>query len=469
MPELQGIAGHTTCRGIAHYLEGKEGDRVLAQDFINITKDHNGPDDLEWWKQMDATRRLAGNDKGRVVKGVVQRPMTFDHIVVSPDPRDDIDLVILRECVTEWAQDCFPNYEIAITYHDDNVNRIPHAHVVINNTNLVNLKRFTTEHDRKSLREANATLQNIALAHGLRGFSSDHHSLTDEEMERLGKTVGTRCGEHGEHWHDPAQSHVVPPRQRVPKRVVTQQRRRTTVSDHMEQRQQWSWKEEMQDAMDVALRLTHSEQEYRQVLAQLGIRVTDNAAHTDWLYTCPTKPGMRVTGRTLGRQYERDQVRMRYATGYAVWYTTISVTHVRYTAPQPRITPRQRDEIVSHFHVIGSKPVGEGITCRMCVDLLDYNYTHNIKSLADYGHGAEARARRRLAEELGLFDEAGIDAAQARLTADIDDMVDAVIRAHNARGHGGYEYGHEQGRGGSSYQSQPGYSQPDYGDRGISR
>lgn len=444
MPEAKGRSRHGSCYDIAHYLEGKDDERVLAQDFINLTKDHNGPDDLSWWQQMDWTRQRCGNDKGRVLKGVYHDAVTYQHYVVSPDPRDGVDLTTLRECVVQWAEEAFPDYEVAITYHDDNTNRIPHAHVIVNNTNLVTMRRFTTEFNKGRLARIDNLMQSIALEHGLRAFTSDQQSLTDEEMSRAGKNVSTKGGPD-RHWRDHADGAPVPPRQRVPKRVVTQQRRRTTTSDHMRQRQQWSWKEEMQDAMDVALRLTHSEQEYRQVLAQLGIRVTDNAARSDWLYTCPIKPGMRVSGHTLGRQYERDQVRMRYAAGYAAWYTTVSVTHVRYTAPQPRITPRQRDEIVSHFHVIGSKPVGEGITCKMCVDLLDYNYTHNIKSLADYGHGAEARARRRLAEELGLFDEAGIDAAQARLTADIDDMVDRTVRAQYTQRQGGREAGHEMG------------------------
>lgn len=30
----------------------------------------------------------------------------------------------------------FGNYEVAVVYHDDNERRIPHAHVVVNNTNL---------------------------------------------------------------------------------------------------------------------------------------------------------------------------------------------------------------------------------------------------------------------------------------------------------------------------------------------
>lgn len=81
---------------------------------------------------MDATREAAGNDlpwRGRAAR-------TWKHYVISPDPRNAIALPELRELACSWAERWFPDNEVAIVYHDDNPGRIPHAHVVVNNTCL---------------------------------------------------------------------------------------------------------------------------------------------------------------------------------------------------------------------------------------------------------------------------------------------------------------------------------------------
>lgn len=42
----------------------------------------------------------------------------------------------------EWASEHFPDHQVAIVYHDDNEGRIPHAHVVVNNTSLETGRRL---------------------------------------------------------------------------------------------------------------------------------------------------------------------------------------------------------------------------------------------------------------------------------------------------------------------------------------
>ncbi len=108
---------------------------------------------------MDATRRAYGNDlpwRGKRVR-------TYKHYVVSPDPKDAIDLDALRSLATAWATEHFPDYEVVIVYHDDNQNGIPHAHVVANNTNLETGHRLQGP-DPKALA---SSFQEIAEGQGL--------------------------------------------------------------------------------------------------------------------------------------------------------------------------------------------------------------------------------------------------------------------------------------------------------------
>jgi hypothetical protein len=75
----------------------------------------------------------------------------------------------------------FPDYEVAIVYHDDNASRIPHAHVVVNNTNLATRRRLQ-DPDPRALKH---NLQTLAKGRGL----SD---LDIRERERFGDHVPPR-------------------------------------------------------------------------------------------------------------------------------------------------------------------------------------------------------------------------------------------------------------------------------------
>lgn len=156
---LKTIAGHTSARGICRYLTRKN--RALASDYINIdVPDPMHPDAaFDWARVMDSTRRAFGNDlpwRGKRVR-------TYKHYVVSPDPKDGIGLEALRELATTWAAEHFSEYEVAIVYHNDNARGIPHAHVVVNNTNIETGRRLQ-DPDPKALA---ASLQDIAERQGL--------------------------------------------------------------------------------------------------------------------------------------------------------------------------------------------------------------------------------------------------------------------------------------------------------------
>lgn len=132
MPVLKAISGHTSCAGPMRYLA--KGGRALAVDLVNIDApaDDRERAAFDWAAVMDATRRSYSNDTPW--GGLPCR--TYKHYVLSPDPKDGISLENLRGLATEWAKAAFGSHEVAIVYHDDNEGHVPHAHVIVNNTNL---------------------------------------------------------------------------------------------------------------------------------------------------------------------------------------------------------------------------------------------------------------------------------------------------------------------------------------------
>lgn len=140
---VKAISGHTGARGVMRYLE-RDG-RALARGFLNIGAPIEGWEgDLprygacDWAAEMDSVREAAGN--GRAWRGRAAR--TWKHYVLSPDPGSRVDLSTLRGLAVEWASEHFPDHQVAIVYHDDNEGRIPHAHVVVNNTSLETGRRL---------------------------------------------------------------------------------------------------------------------------------------------------------------------------------------------------------------------------------------------------------------------------------------------------------------------------------------
>lgn len=155
---VKAISGHTGARGVMRYLE-RDG-RALARDFLNIGAPIEGWEgDLprygacDWAAEMDSVREAAGN--GRAWRGRAAR--TWKHYVLSPDPGSRVDLSTLRELAVEWASEHFPDHQVAIVYHDDNEGRIPHAHVVVNNTSLETGRRLHVSANLKLTTSANAS------------------------------------------------------------------------------------------------------------------------------------------------------------------------------------------------------------------------------------------------------------------------------------------------------------------------
>ena len=205
MPLLKPIAGHTGCAGIKRYLE--KGGRALSVHVMNFAwqEQHafeavsEAPDDFDWAASMDATRHTCGNDTP--YRGKPAR--TFKHFVMSPDPQDGLSTEQVAELAQAWAKRHFADFEVAIVLHDDNEGRIPHAHIVVNNTDLVTERRLQTPDPL----ELNRSLQELAEE---RGYVAQNRLLPKTvqtrrpKEEKSGETPVKRKGEERRSRETPA-------------------------------------------------------------------------------------------------------------------------------------------------------------------------------------------------------------------------------------------------------------------------
>lgn len=289
MPLLKPISGHGSCVPVQRYLE-KNG-RALARDFLNFSE---VPDaDLaeepkvgglfEWAKAMDAFRAECGNDaswKGR-------RARTFKHFVLSPSPEDGISLKELRELSLAWAMRFFPEHHVAIVYHDDNEGRIPHAHIVVDNTNVVTGRRMHTDDPL----ELNRALQEMAAKRGL-------DALSNEKPKP--RTGFQRLSSNGT---------GAPARPRT-----LQETYRGRAERRAEETGGYSWVADIRSRVNVAKNLARNEREFRRILGMMGVEITDNSPHArrpDWIFSLSDAPARRVSGERLGASYGKAALERR--------------------------------------------------------------------------------------------------------------------------------------------------------------
>ena len=248
------------------YLE--RGGRALARDFLNIGARIEGwQGDLprygpcDWAAEMDEVREAAGN--GAAWRGRSAR--TWKHYVLSPDPDCRIELGALRELAVAWASEHFPDHQVAIVYHDDNEGRIPHAHVVVNNTSLETGRRLQVPDPL----ELNRSFQRLEAERGLSHFSNEPAA---RPVARVRRGRGERAAEA---------------------------------------RGERSWVADIRARAGVARALAASPAEYRSLLAAMGVELSDAARRgprKDWVYAIADHPSRRIRGERLGLDYGRASV-----------------------------------------------------------------------------------------------------------------------------------------------------------------
>lgn len=290
MPVLKQIAGHTSCAPVRRYLE--KGGRALAVDLFGFDewdeRDALGRDPAEkaaidWAAEMDAVRRESGNDlpwRGRPAR-------TFKHFVISPAPGDGVALEDLRALAAEWVAEHFADFQAAVVYHDDNAGRIPHAHVVVNNTNMETGARM--HHDDP--RELNRSLQRMAAARGLSALSN--------------APAGPAGGLRG------APAAAAGARARTLQAARRDRAERGMIADG-----RYSWVADIRGRAAVAKSLASSEREYLRALRSLGVEARPNSPRSrrpDWVYSLAGAPSRRISGERLGAGFGKAALDRRFA------------------------------------------------------------------------------------------------------------------------------------------------------------
>lgn len=292
MPLLKPIAGHTGCAGIKRYLE--KGGRALGVSLMNFAWQEErvfedaaaAPPGFDWAEAMDATRHACGNDTP--YRGKPAR--TFKHFVISPDPKDGLDAEQVAELARAWSLKHFADFEVAIVLHDDNEGRIPHAHVVVNNTNLATERRLQTPDPL----ELNRSLQDLAEERGLR-FMRDKIVREADDGPAEKKTPATM------------------------QRVYVRRAEREIAREGG-----YSWVADIRNRVTVAKALARNEDEFMAVLKALEIEVSPNSERSwrmDWVYSLSGHPTWRVGGEKLGLSFGKEAMQRRFGR-MAAWHPT---------------------------------------------------------------------------------------------------------------------------------------------------
>ena len=274
MTYVKPISGHTGLAGARRYFE-RDG-RALAHDYLELDAPVIGEDedglpaygDYAWDEAMDDRRDAEGNDspwRGR-------RARTYKHYVLSPDPADAITLSQLRLMATSWARGSFPDFQVAIVYHDDNENHVPHAHVIVNNTNVRTGRRLQDPDPGALNGRLQAISQEMDLSHFEGRLDPDHHDTRE---------AGARTNYQ--------KVHVGREESEIAKR------------------DSYSWVADIRARVDIARGIARDAGDLRSILSTMGITI-EYTRNGDWKFALSDQPSRCVTGTRLGTDYHRLNV-----------------------------------------------------------------------------------------------------------------------------------------------------------------
>lgn len=270
MAMMKSIASNLKCVfHIQDYLE--KNNRAIARDFLNFPTDRDHT--RNWSYFFDETRAQYGNERQWGGKD----PVTYQHFIVSPDPRDKVDIDTLRAFVTEWANDLFGGgegshgaFEVAIVYHDDNERGIPHAHVVVNNTDLETGKKLHLSNSQNKFLATH--LQDLALKYGLTAFENDGPAKLEPTLKI----------------------------------------KRTAAENAIRKERKFSWKQELRNVADIAVRTSDGIPQFLDACAAYGVEVSVSQSDMDYIYKHPANPTRWCcSGKQLGESYVPKAIRER--------------------------------------------------------------------------------------------------------------------------------------------------------------
>jgi hypothetical protein len=234
---------------------------------------------------MDRTRRIFGHDKAQKNKKAV----TYRHYVISPDPKDHVDLKNMREFAVDWVKEFFGDYEAAIVYHDDNANGILHAHIVINVTNMITGSKLQISSN--FMNSYTSGLQKMAEDRGWGRFST---AKPEEEPKGFRTTTFTKDGKIKE-----------PERAQKPKSFNNRAQEKAKQANG----NYYSWKNDLEERVRSALAISTNQESFIENLAAMNVSVaiaTGAKTKGDFQFAFADDPskccnGMNLAGDKSGR------------------------------------------------------------------------------------------------------------------------------------------------------------------------
>lgn len=186
--------------------------------------------------------------------------------------------------------------------------------------------------------------------------------------------------------------------------VFTRQPTREDIPEkRYREREGFSWKQDIRDRVDVALRLAESSKDFKEICGLLGVGVSYNA-HGDIKFSHPSSPDTRVVkGHTLGKDYSTASI----ATAISMKGTARQQR--AHDLPGRERYMRDPERRAAMLAAAEAEPdTVEGASDMSVIrDFIAYNDAHDIKSYEDYPDTRAGRAARSYAELIGAFDAEG--------------------------------------------------------------
>lgn len=260
------------CAQIKNYLE-RDGRAVTFDCSPDV-------DPKRWDESFDLVRKAWGKDTGR----------KYYHFIVSPDPKDGINVQAARELAYAWVENRYPDSQWAIETHIDN--GIPHAHIVMNSVCPTTGKKLHLSNS--DVRRDACELQRLCKERGVSAFDN-YRIVRDGDGEWIAKSaIPVRDDECS---------------RRRPREA---QRSRRRKQEWMREKGIHLWTDDMREAVERALSGCGTWGAFERALASEGYAININRRGVLTFYP-PEGAGYAVKGYKLDDSYTVEGIRRRLA------------------------------------------------------------------------------------------------------------------------------------------------------------
>lgn len=378
---------------------------------------------------------------------------------------------------------------------------ILHAHIVVNNTELQTSTRLAPKLTRSAVQTMRYELNRDAAARGWHAFATNGESLTQAEMDARGlqvsrgraydqnidSVVGVDAvrGEESDAADGPApdapgdspepfvpgpgddpyyteREEAAAARARHPNvdpdavgsftvafsdgtimRKGPAQRPAKPRTDTMPERktlrrQGHSWKQDIRDRVDVAVRMSRTAAEFADFCAMQGVTVDMNR-RGELRYRIEGAPlGRRVLGTSLGFAYTSESVNQ--ALSMRNIERAQRATAKRGVARYVR--EPEREAVMRAASKVRTGTREGALEFRQMLDLIRYNDVNRITSYEAYPNTKQGEGMLKIARSLGIFDSMpSAEPPMPTPASDPDAILEAAAREREERGEGGLEAG----------------------------